>query len=88
MAELQHFYSSEDTFGAEQGLNIAVAPWGYGAAFSNGKLDPTYAKIKAVSYGWNSEGEYWNELNTHPCSMDELGLTENSNSQFMPTDVE
>ena len=87
-AELQNFYSSEDAFGAEQGLNIAVALWGYGAAFTNGSLDPTYAKIKAVSYGWTPEAEYFNELKTHPCSQEELGLTGNSNSQFMPTNVE
>ena len=91
-AELLNFYSSNNTFGADQGLNMAVAAIGYGAAFSNpslgGRLDPTYAEIKAVAYSWTVEAEKFTPVKTHPCSQEELGLDGNSNSQFMTVNAE
>ena len=72
---------------------MAVAAFGYGSAFTHpnggGALDPTYATIKAISYGWTATNEYRNEVKTHQCTEEELGLSGDPNShQFMKTNVE
>ena len=89
-AKHEHYYPADHTFGAEQGLNMAVAVIGLGAAFlENGSLDPSYAEMKANVFEWDSTSREGfdalgtnTEIKTHSCSREELGL-EGPNSLFM-----
>ena len=86
MADHQSFYSSNYTFGADQGLNMAVAVIGDGEAFEtpDGSLDPTYAEIRAIAYVWNPDDEDHIAIETHHCTEEELGLSKiPENSSFM-----
>jgi len=77
---------------------MAVGVFGYGEAFTNpllgGRLDPTYGYVKAVHYGWThgtdaGSYEYWNEVETHQCTEEELGLNgDPNNHQFMKGNAE
>ena len=90
-AEHVSFYTSDDQFGIEQGLNLAV---GLSFSFSsrnaflrNGTVDPSYGEIKAYVESWvtNEEGFIYNytEIKTHPCANEEIVLDGRQNSKFM-----
>ena len=76
-ADHESFYSSNSTFGADQGLNMAVGVIGTGEAFQtpDGSLDWTYAEIHAVAYSWNPEDNDHVAIETHWCSEEELAST-------------
>ena len=84
------FYTSDDAFGVDQGFAVAVAVNGGGKAFQtpDGSLDPSYAEIKAVGRQWSHIVDIYDNITTHPCTDEELGLDGLSNSQFMKVRAE
>ena len=84
------YFDSDYVFGAEQGLNIAVAVTDISySLFEDQTIDPAYGRIRVLSSAWTlllEKGEFEvsnTEIETHRCSMEELGLLGND-SKFMP----
>ena len=82
-------FSDTDVIGAEQGMNIAV---GF-TAFDNNQewiLTPEYGELvfNSLSWGIHPNDTFYLErerLDTHRCTKEELGLTnDTSNAVFMP----
>ena len=89
LTKQEFHFSDTDVIGAEQGLNIAV---GF-TAFDNNQewiLTPQYGELVFNSLSWGSHpnGTFYLErerLDTHRCTREELGLTnDTSNAVFMP----
>ena len=87
-----NYFKQDDVFGVDQGLAVAVAIMDEDDLTL--PLDPGYGSIKAFVSEWgfrpNEEGqqEYYaehNELESHTCTPEELGLTE-SHSTFLPVE--
>ena len=73
-------YDNNYTFGAEQGLNVAVAVFNPFFPATLQQIDPTFGRIRFQRVEWeaNSLGSAtitFNELESHVCSSEELGIT-------------
>ena len=87
------YFTYEDVFDFSQGLNIGLAFTAYDTE-TEPILDPSYGRIVFNAFTWgglDENGDFipstMNEIETHTCSPEELGLLENSNSEnsaFMP----
>ena len=84
-------FTSEDVFSFENGFNFAI---GF-TAFDNEEeeiLDPSYGEliVQTREWGVKPDGSFireFNQLDTHLCSEEELGLSEDkSQATFMPID--
>ena len=81
----ENYYSEEDEFTANSGFAFAIVLWN--------DLDPSIGELEVVSDEWGFDettGEdFWRvtPLETHICSDEELGLSEDSNVRplFMPS---
>ena len=85
----ESYFDSDYVFGAEQGLNIAVAVTDIYSLSEDQTIDPDYGRIRVAIWSWTllpEKGEFElrdTEIETHRCSMEELGLIGND-SKFMP----
>ena len=85
------FYTSDDVFDNEQGLNFALAFTAYDEE-TEPILDESYGRIVFNSYQWGSNDEDGNfipsevkEIKTHTCTREELGIEGGEdNSAFLP----
>ena len=82
-------FDENDTFGSEQGLNIAVAVVNPFLQETFQPVDPRYGRIvfKLTEVGFNEEGILQiyssKELESHQCSKEELGLL-GTDHKFFP----
>lgn len=72
------YYSEDDKFTYENGLNIAVAFTGYNNK-EEWELDPAYGSLVFNSYSWGNDEDgavflRRKELPSHVCNKEELGL--------------
>ena len=80
------FLSSEEVFGAEQGLQIAVSFVNFGDNF----VDPSIGTLNLGYSKWGyreDSGEYYEELGYFPtrlCTKRELGLLGEAGARFNP----
>ena len=78
----ENYIDVSETFGAEQGLNFAVAVLN---SFSSAEhdLDPTYGRIEfKQNQGYQVDGGFelnQVEIKSHKCTREELGLSEGVN---------
>ena len=82
-----HFDSSYK-FGAEQGLNIAVAVVNSFDPRPDPIIDPTYGRLRFSKMRWWPDGKgafsyEWTELESHTCSAEELGIS-GTEHKFLP----
>ena len=87
VTEENHF-DADYEFTAKQGFQVAFAFTHFFAPFLSG-LDPSIGEIKfsRVSLGQGDNGLPFvtqTELESHPCTREELGLEESQNKKFMP----
>ena len=76
----ENHFDDDHKFGSEQGMNLAVAVNFYLNSITNQTIDPSYGRLKftKIAYGQNENGEFFssiNELETHACGEEELGLS-------------
>ena len=82
----EKYFDGSETFGAEQGLNFAVAVLD---TFEDGdyELDPAYGRIQFKQNKiYEDEGSYkfdYITIESHKCTREELGLSEGVN-RFWP----
>ena len=82
-------HDDDFVFSSANGLNFAVAFTAYDSE-PEPILDESYGRLVFNSYEWGpkADGSYFTrreELQTHVCSHEELGLNEDrSNAKFMP----
>ena len=85
----KHYFDDEYTFGAKQGLDIAIGVTDYHRQDAYELIDPKFGKITftVYSFGLNEEGLYevFSEkvLQSHQCSLQELGLV-GTGHKFFP----
>ena len=73
----QHF-TSEDTFGTNNSLSLAFGLDGVPADYlKDGLLRPDVGELRMSIYEWyENDTTTTIPINTHPCTAEELGLTE------------
>lgn len=67
----EHRYTSDDVFGADQGMAIAIALWQ--------PIDPKIGTLEIVSDEWGNDEDgkdFWRvtPIEYHICTLEELGL--------------
>ena len=87
----KNFYDSKYIFDYSKGFNVAVA---FTASDNQSEyiLDPTYGRLvfEKVSWGTDENGSFftnYEEMDTHICTKDELGLGDPEGMKFMPKDI-
>ena len=83
----ENHFGLDHIFGADQGLNIAVSVFHPFDPSTFGQLDHTYGRIRfqKVFWGPNESGQFevgLDEIDSHECTADELGVTNNENQKF------
>ena len=83
-----NYFSEKEIFEASQGLSFAVGLVDYDGN-KEVVFDKTYGEIvfTLASWGINEDESIFSnipDLETYPCTPEELGLTENDSTRFMP----
>ena len=76
----ENYFDDSHVFGAQQGLNFAIAVFSDILPISESTVEPSYGKIVFRKFKWeqNEDGnfDFSNfEIKSHHCSAEELGLT-------------
>ena len=92
-AVYKNHFDDHYKFGAEQGLNIAVAIVNASDQETYQPLDPLYGRLRVskTKTGLNEQGIFGllseEEIGSHPCTLEEVGLA-GSNPKFFPVTLQ
>ena len=83
---LENHFGLDHVFGNDQGLNIAVAVFQPFDPSTFTQLDRSYGRIRFQKLFWGPTEKVFEfgveEIESHACTADELGITSNENQKF------
>lgn len=88
-SDKENHFSATDRFSYENNFNMAVAFTAYDSEKEN-ILDPTIGQVVFKAYEWGPDpetGDFYSrreEIPSHMCTREELGLERGEKSQFLP----
>ena len=86
----EDYYDPNYIFDADKGLNLAVTMSDPFNLSDDHTIDPAYGRIRILHWKWAFDPDHdqinfvKQEIETHRCTYEELGLKGSSYSKFMP----